>query len=61
MKHDYYLSNAPAETPLAEFARVRQGGASHRRMLCSAPRAKPAWPITKCARGVVGIIIKRCR
>lgn len=28
MKHDYYLSNAPAETPLAEFARVAK--AEHR-------------------------------
>jgi SRSO17 transposase len=28
MKHDYYLANAPAETPLAEFARVAK--AEHR-------------------------------
>jgi len=28
VKHDYYLSNAPAETPLAEFARVAK--AEHR-------------------------------
>jgi hypothetical protein len=28
MKHDYYLSNAPTDTPLAEFARVAK--AAHR-------------------------------
>ena len=32
VKHDYALSNAPFDTPLREFARVLECGASHRRM-----------------------------
>ena len=52
-----YLSNGPATTPAAEFARVISAerrveeGIRH-------TRAKPGWPI-RCELGKVGIIIKR--
>ena len=61
LKHDYYLSNAPPETPLGRVRPREPRPRIASRNASSAPRAKAAWRITKCARGVAGIIIKRFR
>ena len=56
MKTDYYLSNASAETPLAEFARV--ANAEHRVEECiKRARVRRAWRDIKRETGSVGIII----
>ncbi len=59
LKHDYYLTNAPRDTPLSEFARVAK--ASHRIEEClKRPRARRAWASTRCGTGVVGTTTWRC-
>ena len=58
VKHDYGLSNAPPNTPVAEFARVHTARNIALRSASNVPRAKPAWQAMKCVLGKAGIIIK---